>query len=187
MKKIFLVIITVFYGYNSFSQSKVIYEEFQSYILDQSRRLKIQLPRNYEENTEKVYPIVVVLDANYLFEPVAGNVDYFSYWEDMPESIVVGIMQGDSRYDDCNYDSTEFMPDDTGFQWLAFIDAGSLWGTDFEANVKGYDDMEPRITSGLGLAMSTPIGPLQAIWGFPIASQAYDVDENFQFSIGTSF
>ena len=83
--------------------------------------------------------------------------------------------------------SEKFMPDDTGFQWLAFIDAGSLWGTDFEANVKGYDDMEPRITSGLGLAMSTPIGPLQAIWGFPIASQTYDVDENFQFSIGTSF
>ncbi len=101
MKKIFLVIIVLFFGFNSFSQSKVIYEEFQSYILDQSRRLKIQLPRNYEENTEKVYPIVVVLDANYLFEPVAGNVDYFSYWEDMPESIVVGIMQGDSRYDDC--------------------------------------------------------------------------------------
>ena len=83
--------------------------------------------------------------------------------------------------------SEKFMPDDTGFQWLAFIDAGSLWGTDFEANVKGYDDMEPRITSGLGLAISTPIGPLQAIWGFPIASQAYDVNENFQFSIGTSF
>ncbi|MDB9871246.1 outer membrane protein assembly factor BamA [Alphaproteobacteria bacterium] len=83
--------------------------------------------------------------------------------------------------------SEKFMPDDTGFQWLAFVDAGSLWGTDFEANVKGYDDMEPRITSGLGLAISTPIGPLQAIWGFPIASQAYDVNENFQFSIGTSF
>jgi outer membrane protein assembly factor BamA len=83
--------------------------------------------------------------------------------------------------------SEKFMPDDTGFQWLVFIDAGSLWGSDFEANVKGYDDMEPRITSGLGLAMSTPIGPLQAIWGFPIASQTYDVDENFQFSIGTSF
>ena len=121
MKKIFLVIIASLFGLNSFSQSKVIYEEFQSNILDQSRRLKIQLPRDYEENTEKVYPIVVVLDANYLFEPVAGNVDYFSYWEDMPESIVVGIMQGDTRYDDCNYDSTEFMPDGTGADFFEFI------------------------------------------------------------------
>ena len=121
MKKIFLVIIVLLFGLNSFSQSKVIYEEFQSNILDQSRRLKIQLPRDYEENTEKVYPIVVVLDANYLFEPVAGNVDYFSYWEDMSESIVVGIMQGDTRYDDCNYDSTEFMPDGTGADFFEFI------------------------------------------------------------------
>ena len=121
MKKIFLVIIASLFGLNSFSQSKVIYEEFQSNILDQSRRLKIQLPRDYEENTEKVYPIVVVLDANYLFEPVAGNVDYFSYWEDMPESIVIGIMQGDTRYDDCNYDGTEFMPDGTGADFFEFI------------------------------------------------------------------
>ena len=64
----------------SIAQSKIIYEEFTSYKLDESRRLKIQLPRDYETNTEKVYPIVIVLDANYLFEPVAGNVDYFSYW-----------------------------------------------------------------------------------------------------------
>ena len=121
MKKIFIVIICLFFGFNSFSQSKVIYEELHSNKLDQSRRLKIQLPRDYEENTEKVYPIVLVLDANYLFEPVAGNVDYFSYWEDMPESIVVGIMQGDSRYDDCNYDSTEFMPEGTGADFFEFI------------------------------------------------------------------
>ncbi|MDG2052245.1 MAG: alpha/beta hydrolase-fold protein [Flavobacteriaceae bacterium] len=121
MKKIFLVIIVLFFRFNSFSQSKIIYEEFQSVKLDETRRLKIQLPRNYEENTEKKYPIVVVLDANYLFEPVAGNVDYFSYWEDMPESIVVGIMQGESRYDDCDYDSTEFMPEGKGAAFFEFI------------------------------------------------------------------
>ncbi len=105
----------------STAQSKIIYEEFTSYKLDESRRLKIQLPRDYETNTEKVYPIVIVLDANYLFEPVAGNVDYFSYWEDMPESIVVGIMQGDSRYDDGAYDDTNFMPADQGADFFEFI------------------------------------------------------------------
>ena len=91
-------------------QSKIIYEEFPSSKLDETRRLKIQLPRDYDDNVEKSYPIVVVLDANYLFEPVAGNVDYFGYWEDMPEAIVVGIMQGDMRYEDCSYDDTNFMP-----------------------------------------------------------------------------
>ena len=121
MNKLILFTFCLLISFTGISQSKVIYEEFQSTKLDESRRLKIQLPRDYEENTEKVYPIIVVLDANYLFEPVAGNVDYFSYWEDMPESIVVGIMQGDSRYDDCNYDSTDFMPAERGADFFEFI------------------------------------------------------------------
>lgn len=106
---------------NSQGQSKVIYEEFSSYKLGETRRLKIQLPRDYESNVEKSYPIVIVFDANYLFEPVAGNVDYFGYWEDMPEAIVVGIMQGDSRYDDCQYDDTNFMPADQGADFFEFV------------------------------------------------------------------
>ena len=83
--------------------------------------------------------------------------------------------------------SKKFMPEDTGLEWLVFSDIGSIWGTDYETNVKGFDDIEPRITNGFGLAMVTPVGPLQMIWGFPIQSQDYDIEENFQFSIGTSF
>ncbi|QNJ97289.1 alpha/beta hydrolase [Constantimarinum furrinae] len=105
----------------SIAQSRIIYEEFDSAKLGESRRLKIQLPRDYEANVEKVYPIVIVLDANYLFEPVAGNVDYYGYWEDMPESIVIGIMQGDSRYEDCSYDDTNFVPSDKGADFFEFI------------------------------------------------------------------
>ncbi len=121
MKNFLLICICVLFGMSSFAQSKIIYEEIQSSRLDEFRRLKIQLPRDYEENLDKSYPIVIVLDANYLFEPVAGNVDYFSYWEDMPESIVVGIMQGDKRYDDCYYDETNFMPAETGANFFEFI------------------------------------------------------------------
>jgi predicted alpha/beta superfamily hydrolase len=121
MKPILILAFSLLLGFSSTSQSKVIYEEFNSYKMDGPRRLKIQLPRDYDANTEKVYPIVVVLDANYLFEPVAGNVDFFSYWEDMPESIVVGVMQGDSRYDDCIYDDTNFMPADQGADFFEFI------------------------------------------------------------------
>jgi predicted alpha/beta superfamily hydrolase len=119
MKRFLLLAICALLNLNSYSQT--IYEEFNSTKLGESRRLKIQLPRNYETNTEKRYPIVLVMDADYLFEPVAGNVDYFSYWEDMPESIVVGIMQGDKRYDDCSYDDKTFMPGEKGADFFEFV------------------------------------------------------------------
>lgn len=119
MKNFLLFAICILLNFNSFSQT--IYEQFDSDKLGESRRLKIQLPRNYEENTEKKYPIVLVLDADYLFEPVAGNVDYFSYWEDMPESIVVGIMQGNSRYEDCSYDDATYVPSEKGAEFFEFI------------------------------------------------------------------
>lgn len=121
MKKYHLLLISFLCFFSALAQTKILYEEFNSSKLGETRRLKIQLPRDYEANSEKVYPIVVVLDANYLFEPVAGNVDYFSYWEDMPESIVVGIMQGDSRYDDCNYDDNTFLPVNQGAKFFEFI------------------------------------------------------------------
>ena len=119
MKKIFLLLIALFIA--NIALAQVVYEEFNSSRLGESRQLKIQLPRNYDTNTEKVYPIVIVLDGDYLFEPVAGNVDYFSYWEDMPESIVVGIVQGESRYDDCAYDDSNFLPADKGADFFEFI------------------------------------------------------------------
>ena len=121
MKSHFLLLFALVLVNPVWGQSKVIYEEFSSYKLGETRRLKIQLPRDYETNTEKSYPIIIVLDANYLFEPVAGNVDYFGYWEDMPEALVVGIMQGDNRYDDCYYDDTNFMPADKGADFFEFI------------------------------------------------------------------
>lgn len=119
MKIIIFVLISFFTTIQVSGQ--VIYEEFKSAKLGETRKLKIQLPRNYDSNTDKVYPIVLVLDADYLFEPVAGNVDYFSYWEDMPEAIVVGVMQGDTRYQDCAFDDQNFFPAQKGAQFFEFL------------------------------------------------------------------
>lgn len=101
--------------------SQVIYEEFNSEKLGEIRKLKIQLPRNYDQNQEKKYPIVLVFDADYLFEPVAGNVDYYSYWEEMPEAIVVGIMQSETRNQDGMYDETNFFPTEKGAAFFEFV------------------------------------------------------------------
>lgn len=121
MKKIVLLTLTVLIYSIGFSQSKIIYTDIESSKLDATRKLKIQLPRNYSTNVDKKYPVVLVLDGDYLFEPVAGNVDYFSYWEDMPESIVVGVMQGELRYADCLYNDATSMPEETGADFFEFI------------------------------------------------------------------
>lgn len=101
--------------------SQTIYEQFDSHKLGEVRELKIQLPRNYSENTDKSYPLFVVLDGDYMFEAVAGNVDYYSYWEDIPEAIVVGINQVDSRDRDCMYSEQNSLPMDSGAKFFEFI------------------------------------------------------------------
>ena len=101
--------------------AQIDYKELSSDILGETRQLKIQLPRNYEGNVDKTYPIIIVMDGDYLFEPVAGNVDYYSYWEEMPQVIVVGINQVDSRNDDTYYDEASNLPSDTGASFFEFI------------------------------------------------------------------
>ena len=102
-------------------EAQVKYETFESSKLGETRQIKIQLPRGYDSNQDKSYPIFIVLDGDYLFEAVAGNVDYYSYWEDMPESIVVGVNQMDTRYDDCLYSEQNSLPVETGAAFFEFI------------------------------------------------------------------
>ncbi|WP_093404473.1 alpha/beta hydrolase [Salegentibacter flavus] len=104
-----------------FTFSQTLYETINSEKLGEERQLKIQLPRNYEANTEKIYPVMIVLDGDYLFEPVAGNVDYYSYWEDAPEMIVVGINQYGSREYDAAYDEQNFLPSGDGAAFFEFL------------------------------------------------------------------
>jgi predicted alpha/beta superfamily hydrolase len=100
------------------SQTEYIY--VNSSILEESRQIKLQLPRNYN-STEKEYPILIVLDGDYLFEPFAGNVDYLSYWEIIPEVIVVGINQVGHRREDGLLDEVEELPISTGADFYEFI------------------------------------------------------------------
>lgn len=101
--------------------TQVKYETFQSSKLAEEREIKIQLPRGYSNNEDKTYPLFVVLDGDYMFEAVAGNVNYYSYWEDMPEAIVVGVNQLNKRFDDCMYSEQNSLPVDTGAAFFEFI------------------------------------------------------------------
>ena len=101
--------------------SQVIYEPFQSSKLGVTREIKIQLPRNYNPEEKVQYPLIIVLDGDYLFEPVAGNVDYQSYWGEMPKCIIVGINQGTTREKDFLYDSEQFFPSQDGADFFEFL------------------------------------------------------------------
>lgn len=121
MSKIYLFL-AVFFAVQ-LSHSQTIYKTINSTLLGEERQLKIQLPRNYDNNTEKSYPVILVLDGDYLFEPVAGNVDYFSYWDDIPEAIVVGINQSGQRRADTYYNDIQYFPSKSGKNFFDFIGA----------------------------------------------------------------
>ncbi|MCK8479181.1 alpha/beta hydrolase [Psychroserpens algicola] len=120
MNKIFLLI--CFCLCSQITISQVIYETIESSRLGESREIKIQLPRNYDPEGDILYPLVVVFDGDYLFEPIIGNADYHSYWGDMPRSIIVGVNQAKTREADLSYsDETYFPSDEGGSQFFEFI------------------------------------------------------------------
>ena len=83
--------------------------------------------------------------------------------------------------------SRKLIPGDLGIDISIFSDIGSLWDTDYPTNVKGVNDSSPRASAGVAIYWNTAIGPLSFIWGWPISEENYDKDNNFKFSIGTSF
>ena len=83
--------------------------------------------------------------------------------------------------------ATKLIPGDLGFDISIYSDIGSLWDTDYQTNVTGVNDSSPRVSAGVALYWNTAIGPLNFIWGWPISEESYDKDNNFKFSIGTSF
>ncbi|WP_310377305.1 alpha/beta hydrolase-fold protein [Flavobacterium sp.] len=123
MKQLFLFL---FFSTTVFSQKTI--ELFDSYKLGEKREITIGLPESYEKNPSKKYPIIILLDGDYLFDPFFGALNYGAYWEDLPETIVVGISQNqnDERYDDCTYDEKSGYPSEKGIQFFEFIGAEIL-------------------------------------------------------------
>ena len=63
----------------------------------------------------------MVFDGDYMFEAVSGNVDFYAYWEDMPDAIVVGINQVDTRSADVSYSEINSLPIDAGAAFFEFV------------------------------------------------------------------
>jgi hypothetical protein len=119
MKNFIVLIMALFISQLAISQA--LYRAFPSDVLGEERNVKILKPRNYAANPEKTYPLVIVLDGDFLFEPVAGTVDYLSYWDQMPESFVIGINQRESRYDESQINRESGFPEPQSLKFMDFV------------------------------------------------------------------
>ena len=118
MKQVFLLLL-----FSTFVFAQKTTQSFDSSKLGESREITIGLPASYEKNPTKKYPILILLDGDYLFDPFSGALNYGAYWDDLPEIIIVGISQNkkDERTDDSNYDLSNGLPTEKGAQFFEFI------------------------------------------------------------------
>ena len=118
MKQVLLLLL---FSTSVFSQKTT--ESFVSNKLGASREITIGLPVAYEQNPTKKYPILILLDGDYLFDPFFGALNYGAYWEDLPETIIIGISQNlnQERIDDSNYDDFNGVPAEKGARFFEFI------------------------------------------------------------------
>lgn len=127
--------------------AQVIYQPFDSERLGERRELKIQLPRNYNPDEKSQYPLIIVLDGDYLFEPFAGNADYQAYWGEMPKAVVVGVNQRNSREKDLFYDKEIYFPAHEGASFFEFIGMELIPYIESKYNVSNF-----RIVAGHDLS-----------------------------------
>jgi len=96
IKKIGIKILFLSIALSGFSQNITI-EKFKSAELvgepSNERILKVYVPESFKTDSTKVYPLAVVLDAEYLFDVYVANAKLFAMKDKAPEQIVVGVYQ----------------------------------------------------------------------------------------------
>lgn len=119
MKRLFLFAIGLWLALPL--QAQVKEEIFESFKLQERRSVKYYIPEDY--NPDKRYPLVIVLDEEYLFDQVVATSKFYSRFQGLPEALVVGISQsdGDLRAEDCEYELTTGLPGDKGKGFFEFI------------------------------------------------------------------
>lgn len=120
------ILLFLFSFITAFSQKSTML--FDSNALGTSREIIIGLPPSFDTNQNKKYPLLLLLDADYLFDPFYGVLNYSAYWDDLPEMIVVGIRQNKNkeRIEDSAYDETYGLPSGKGAKFFEFIGAELL-------------------------------------------------------------
>ncbi len=71
---------------------------------------------------------------------------------------------------------------DRTLRMFAFFDAGQVWGEDERLSFGSL-----RMSTGVGVAWVSPLGPMKFSYAYPINNEAGDKLQRFQFQIGAGF
>ncbi|QVY65512.1 hypothetical protein JOP69_17535 [Polaribacter sp. Q13] len=104
IKKSFILIFMLF-CLSGFSQN-IIKKTILSDYADDQRKIRIYLPKGYDKNEEKNYPLAIVLDSEFLFDTYVGNSVLFAAKGKAPKQIVVGIEMAKTRKKDTYFNVT---------------------------------------------------------------------------------
>ena len=78
------------------------------------------------------------------------------------------------------------LPESLGLSGIAFADIGSLFAAS-ESSSTVKDDLNLRASAGLGIAWSSPFGPVRVYLSKAILKETYDKNETFRFTFGTTY
>ncbi len=195
--KIFLVIFLVLFSQLSFAENVTLPNtqiiKIKSKVNNIDYKIYISLPRNYETNTEKKYPIVYLLDRDYSFLIAHSIFQHFTERKRMEESILVGIGYEDSQEDSeaklkneqfPSYKknrSRDYVPikpnnvatDIYGFEYSAEMGGASKFRKFIKTELYDYLSQNFRINGKKTIAGHS-YGGLFVVWSYLIDSKAFD-------------
>lgn len=144
---------------------------FYSTILGERREFYISLPSNYNSSVHD-YPVIYVMDAEYLFDFTQSVVKIRAGRNYMPQSIVVGIVNNTGKRNDMAL----ILKDKEGHEFFGGYGGKSKEHLEFlKKEVIPFFEKEYRInTHRTIIGMSPTFGPvLEAFWHDPSLFKAY--------------
>ena len=78
-----------------------------------------------------------------------------------------------------------FFPEKSNAEIGLFLDAGNVWGVDYSDTIEESNKL--RSTFGVNTSWLSPAGPLSFIFSKNITKASTDVDQTFNFRLGTTF
>jgi len=112
---IFLFICSTVYG------QQILTTTIESDYLETSRDVRIYIPKSYELDSVKNYPLAIVFDAEFLFDIYIGNSVLFASKDKAPEQIVVGINMAETRKNDTYFNINTGQLNPTNQAFYEFI------------------------------------------------------------------